>query len=276
MKIIADSSSLCAPSEGKELGVIIIPVNVIINGKSYRDYEEIQSDDFIQFVREGATPTSSQPAIGDVIEAFEGTEEEILFISIGDGLSGTYQNAVGAKNSIEDNEHIHVINTKTLAGALHYLVLKAVQLRDEGFTIEEIKQSLQNSIETSESYVIPIDLDFLKRSGRLTPVAAKIGNLIKIVPVLTQTTDKKRIKPFVIKRSRKKAVDAIIAHFQEIGVDENYIISVAHAGVQEEAETVKEQIGQHFPDTTIEMFQLCPALMTHGGPGCITIQVIKK
>lgn len=276
MKLVTDTSTFYSPEEGRELGITVIPSCTVIDGEAFRDYEDITTDELLARISEGSIPTTSQPSIGEVIDAFEENEEEILFLSIGDGLSGTYQNAVGAKNSMDDNERIHVIDTKTLGGPHRYLVRKALKLRDEGLNIEKIKYEIGKCIETSVSFVIPADFDFLKRSGRLTPLAAKIGGLIKIVPVLTQTADKKRIAPFVIKRSKKKAVQAIIEHLSSLGVDEKYIISISHAGVRELAQAVLEQIRERFTTAAFELYQLSPALVTHGGPGCVVIQAIRK
>ena len=276
MRIIADSASLYSIQEGKKIGAEIISNCVIINGESYRELEDISRERFLELVKEGGVPTSSQPAIGDVLEVLEQSEEEVLYISIGDGLSGAYQNAMGARNCVENKERIHIINTKTLAAAQRYLVHKALALREEGMDIERIKEALHKCIETSVSFVIPADFEFLKRSGRLTPIAAKIGGLIKIVPVLTQTEDKTRITPFTIKRSRRKAVDSIMEHLKEIGVNENYLISISHAGAYEAAKEVFGQMQQKFSDTAMELLQLSPALMTHGGPGCVVIQAIRK
>lgn len=276
MRIITDSASLFSPGEGQEFGITVIPACALIDGKAYRDYEDISGDDFLKLINEGAVPTTSQPAIGDVLEVLEETDDEILYISLGDGLSGAYQNAVGAKNCVENSERIHIIDTKTLAGAQRYLVKKAIKLREEGFNIEKIKKELHKCIETSVSFVIPEDFEFLKRSGRLTPIAAKIGGLIKIVPVLTQTADMKRIAPFAIKRSGRKAIEAIMGHLKSLGVDDNYIISIGHAGAYEKAKAALEQIKVQFTNTAMEILQLSPTLMTHGGPGCITIQAIRK
>lgn len=276
MKIVADTSTLLTPEEGRELGISVIPVGVVVNEKVYRDMEEITAEQFLEFVKEGAIPTSSQPTIGDVLDIFEDTEEEILYLAIGDGLSGAYQNAVGAKNSLEKNEHIHIMDTKTLAGPERYLVRKAAQLRDSGFDMPHIKEELRRLIETSVSFVIPADFNFLKRSGRLTSIAASIGSLIKIVPVMTQTEDMKRITPFAIKRSRKKAVAAIMEHLKKIGVNDEYLISISHGGAYGHAKEVFDLMKDQFRNATIELFQLSPALITHGGPGCIVIQAIRK
>ena len=276
MRIIADTATLYSPAEGKEAGIESIPVCVAINGKTYKDYQEISSAEYLKLIEEGGIPTSSQPAIGDIIDALENREEEILLLTVGDGLSGAYQNAMGVKNTIENNEYIHILNSKTLAGPLRYMAQKAVRLKEEGMDMEEIKAELQQCIESSMSFVIPADFDFLKRSGRLTPIAAKIGGLMKIVPVLTQTEDKTRITPFAIKRSWKKAVESIINHLKSSSVDENYLISVSHAGTYEKAVEVMEQIKAQLEQVPMEILHLSPALITHGGPGCIVIQAVKR
>ena len=113
MKIIADTPTLYSPAEGRTLGITIIPACTIIDDQVYRDYEDISSEAFLQKIEEGAVPTTSQPAIGDIIEVFENCPEEMLVLPIGDGLSGTYQNMEGAKNMIPDNDHIHIVDTKT-------------------------------------------------------------------------------------------------------------------------------------------------------------------
>lgn len=276
MKIIVDTPTLYSPKEGEEIGIKIIPACTIIDNEVYKDYEDISSEEFLEKVKNGAIATTSQPAIGEILEIFEESDEELLVLPIGDGLSGTYQNAVGAKNCIEGNAHIHVLNTKTLAGAQRYLVQKAMELQKHGIGIEGIVKELKKSIETSISFVIPEDFEFLKRSGRLTPVAAKLAGVIKIVPVLTQTEDKKKITLFTVKRSKKKALDAIIARLKEIGVNDDYYIAVSHAGIENEAKKVLETIKSQFGATKTELFELAPALITHGGPGCVVIQAIHR
>ena len=106
MKIVTDTASLFSPAEGKELNIAVVPTCIIHGDKAYRDFEEISSEEFLELVATGAITSSSQPAIGDLIDVFEESREETLALFIGDGLSGGYQSAVGAKNSIDDNEYI--------------------------------------------------------------------------------------------------------------------------------------------------------------------------
>lgn len=276
MKIIADTATLLSPAEGEAQGMTIIPVCVNINNKTYQDYVEISSEEFLKLLAEGGTPSSSQPAIGDILNVFESGEEEMLVLTVGDGLSGGYQTTLSARNCVHDRERIHVLNSKTLAGPLRYLAKKAVSLKARGANMEKLKEELTASIETSVSFVIPEDFEFLKRSGRLTSITAKVGGVLKLLPVLTQTEDKTRIKPLAIKRTWKTAVDIIIQRLKAIGVNHEYLISVCHAGTYQKAVSVMEQIKASFAFSEIEILHLSPALITHGGPGCIVVQAIKK
>ena len=71
MQIIADTATLYTPEEGEVIGATIIPVYVVIDGKSYKDMVEMTGEEFLKQIEAGAVPTSSQPAIGDLIELFE-------------------------------------------------------------------------------------------------------------------------------------------------------------------------------------------------------------
>lgn len=277
MKIITDSGAMYTPEQGKEIGIEVLPLHVVVNKKDYKEYVDIQSDEFLKIVKEGHTPTSSQPSIGETMDLFEQyPNEEMLVINMADGLSGTYQSTVSAKQSVDHSENIHVINSMTLCGPQRYLVQKAVQLREQGFNIENIKKELHKSIAAEKSFLIPQDFGFLKRGGRLTPLAATVGGMLKITPILTMTKDKKRLEKYAMKKTFKGAIKEIIKAFQEMDVNEDYIIYVTHAGVFEQAQAVKAQIQEVFEKVKIELYELSPAFITQGGPGCIAIQTIRK
>ena len=276
MRIIADTATLITPQQGAEMGISIVPICVIINNQSYKDYVEIGSEEFLRLIQAGGVPSSSQPSLGDVMEIFEQSDEDAVFLAVGDGLSGAYQTAVAAKNNLENGDHIHVVNTKTLAGPMRYLAKKAVEMKNAGYGADRILSELHASIESSLSFVIPADFEFLKRSGRLTTIAAKVGGALKLIPVMTQTEDKTRIRPLAIKRSWKSAVKAIFQQMQSAGVDARHLISICHADTPDLAEEVGRKAAEVFPETEVEILQLSPALITHGGPGCIVVQSVLK
>lgn len=278
MKIICDSGSLFTPSQQEEFGITVFPLNVTINKKTYKEFVDIGREEFLQKVLDGGIPTSSQPSIGDVMDFYDNCEEDVIAITMADGLSGTYASFEGARQSMDDDKknRIHVVNTTTLCGPEHLLVKKAIKLKEQGCTTEEILAALQYSMEKNTSFLIPADFTFLKRGGRLTPLAATIGGFLKIVPVLQQTADGKRLEKFGIKRTYKSAIQDIIEYFKNMGVDNSFTLSVSHAGVLEQAEKTKKWLQEEFPNTLIEIFNLTPAFITQGGPGCIAIQVIRN
>lgn len=92
------------------------------------------------------------------------------------------------------------------------------------------------------SFVIPEDFKFLKQSGRPPPFTAKVGSALKLLPILTQTKDRKRITPIGIKRNWKASVDVVLQQLQFMNVGTNHLISVCHAGVPQRAEQVLQRV----------------------------------
>ena len=277
IRIISDSSSLYSEKKGQEKNITIASLTVHINGKSYREYEDIETEEFINIINEGHMPTSSQPSIGHVVDMYNQYEEdEIINISMADGLSGTYNSACVARGMAENPERIHVINSETLCGPQKYLVDLAVTLVEEGKECKEIVDEINKALKESKSYLIPHDFDYLVRGGRISSIVGKIGSAIKLVPVMTMSDDKKSLVKFTTKRTYKKAVQKIIEQMTEDGINSEHKLYIYHACNEDGAEEVKKIILSAIPDADIEVGLLGPAFTTQGGPGCISIQHIKK
>lgn len=276
MRIITNTASLFRPSEGTELGIEVIPESVSLDGKALRDYIDIETDEFVNRIRSGEMATTSQPAVGEVLNLLEGNDEETILLTVADGLSGEYMTAMGVRNTLANKDKIHVFNSGSLGGALRYMVKKASVLRSQGLSTGEILSQLKACGSSSRSYVIPADFQFLRRSGRISNLTSRLGTALNLIPVLTQTEDRHRISLMSIKRTWKAALDTVRKSMQEHGVDENYLISVSYADKKEAAERILTQIRESFPKTENELLQLSPSLITHGGPGCIVIQAIRK
>ena len=277
IRIISDSSSLYSEKKGQEKNITIASLTVHINGKSYREYEDIETEEFINIINEGHMPTSSQPSIGHVVDMYNQYEEdEIINISMADGLSGTYNSACVARGMAENPERIHVINSETLCGPQKYLVDLAVTLVEEGKECKEIVDEINKALKESKSYLIPHDFDYLVRGGRISSIVGKIGSAIKLVPVMTMSEDKKSLVKFTTKRTYKKAVQKIIEQMAEDGINSEHKLYIYHACNEDGAEEIKKIILSAIPDADIEVGLLGPAFTTQGGPGCISIQHIKK
>ena len=116
VRIVSDTSALYSSAQAREAGFAVSPLSVNIAGNTYREFDEISSDDFVALIRQGNMPASSQPAIGEVAALYEEfAQEDILNIAMADGLSGTYGSAVAAAD-LERARKITVISSRTLCG----------------------------------------------------------------------------------------------------------------------------------------------------------------
>lgn len=278
VKIISDSGCMMSIKKGEEIGAKVLPLMVTIDNQTYDDIEEMQSPRFIELINKKLVPTSSQPAIGLVSEAMEelAKDDIVINITMADGLSGTYQSALGARELCENKENIIVLNSRTLCGPQKYLVELGARLAKEGKSAQEIIAILEERIDDCKSYLMPSDFDFLKRGGRMTPLAATMGGLLKIKPVVTQTEDGRRLDKFHMGRTFMGSVEKILGDLKAHNVGVEHKIFISHAGVQDKCDQVVEKVTKEFPGVEIEIIDLTPAMITQGGPGCVAIQFIRK
>ena len=276
VQIITDTSVLYKPDEAKALGFEAIPLCVNIGDFEGRDLL-IDMDDYYERIRKGGIPKSSQPPIGEVVDMYEKYEGcEIINIAMADGLSGTYQSACSAKEMLEDSSKVTVVNSKTLCGPHRYMVEKAQQMKEKGCSAKEILEWLDYIKERTESFLIPQDFDFLRRGGRLTPVAAALGSVLKLKPIMTLTEDCKRLDKFAVKRTMKSAVDTVISHLKTRNLDSRHILYISHADALEDAKKIMAQIKEAFAELEVKILDLSPVFVAQGGPKCVAIQYIEK
>ena len=276
IRIVSDSSTLYTKAEAEAIGIDIAMLSVTVNGKTYREQEEIKTEEFIDIIHQGHVPSSSQPAVGEVLDIYNKyPQDEMLNITIADGLSGTYQTACGAASMAQTPERITVFNSRTLCYPQRVLVLRALDLAKKGFDVHAIIAELEKLLHTAKSYLIPRDFDYLRRGGRLSPLMANIGKLIKLAPVMTPTEDGRQLTRLSLQRSFKRAVQAIADDMKRIGVDAGYHIAISHAMAGDLLGTASEIIGKTFPGIKILTFTLTPSFTVQGGPGCVAIQAIK-
>ena len=276
IRIISDTSTLYSSVKARAAGFAVAPLSVTIAGKSYREFDEISSDEFVSIIDQGHMPTSSQPAIGEVSALYEEfAGEPILNISMAAGLSGTYQSAVAAAGLCGHADDITVVNTRTLCGPHRYLVEQAVRMAKDGATMEELLNWLNPRMDTAKSYLIPADFDYLRRGGRLSPLVSHVGKLAGLTPVMTQTGDGTRLTVASIKRGFKAAVKYCVDALQKQNVGKGWKIYISHAAAPEKAEQALTMLKAVMPEAEYEIVPLSPAFITQGGPKCIAIQYVE-
>ena len=277
VRIVSDTSTLYSTAQAREAGFAVSPLSVTINGKSYREFDEISSDEFVDIIHQGHMPTSSQPAIGEVMALYEEfAGEEILNIAMADGLSGTYKSACAAAEVCENSDNITVVNTATLCGPHRYMVQQCVAMAEEGKSLAELKAWLESKIAAQKSFLIPADYDYLRRGGRLSPLVSHVGKAVGLTPVMTQTEDGCRLTVAGIRRGFPHAIKFIAEHMKKVGIDGSYRVYISHAATADKVATAEKLLREAIADIDLEIVPLSPAFITQGGPNCLAIQYIKK
>ena len=276
VRIVSDTSTLYSSAQAREAGFAVSPLSVTIAGNTYREFDEISSEKFVDIINQGNMPTSSQPAIGavtDLYEEFAG--EEILNIAMAHGLSGTFQSAQAAAQLCDHADSITVINTRTLCGPHRYMVEKAVEMANAGASLEEITAWLEKRMDSAKSYLMPADFDYLRRGGRLSPLVSHVGKMAGLVPVMTQTDDGCRLTVANIRRGFNHAIKYVAEQLKKRGVDGNWRVYITHAAAPDKAQQALKILQDAVPEAIFEIMPLSPAFITQGGPACVAVQYVE-
>lgn len=275
--IVADTSTLYSSAQAAQAGFAVSPLSVHIGGKTYREFDEISSDEFVALIQQGHMPTSSQPAVGDVVALYEQypQEDDVLNLAMAHGLSGTYSGAQAAAQLCADSHRVTVLNTRTLCGPHRFLVERAAKLASAGKSLQEIVTHVEALMDTAKSYLIPADFAYLRRGGRLSPLVSYVGQATRLAPVMTQTEDGSQLTIAGVRRNFAHAIQYVGKALERLGVGEQWRVYITHASARNLADQAHELLKKHFPTAIFEIHPLSPVFITQGGPGCVAVQVIR-
>lgn len=277
--IITDSGSGFTKQEAENKGMFYLPLQIILDEKMYLDGINISTEDVYEILNAKGLPTTSMPLLGHMEELMEELEEKgydsAIAITLTPGLSGTAQ--ILQASAKEHNFPLELIDTYSTAEIQRYLCECAKELVDKGYSVEEIASRLRESIKYTNTLIIPDDLNHLKRGGRLTPLAAALGGLLKIKPVLQlNPSTEGKIDVCTKVRTMNKAIAQLADKVEEAGVNEDYLIYALHSDAKENFTALNEALQTRFPKQEIITGSIRPVLVCHTGMGCLGIQYIKK
>lgn len=262
----------------KEDGIYSVPLQVSYDKQNYQDLEELGIDEIYDLMREGKMLSTSLPSLGKIEELFNTLKEEgyerIFAVPICSGLSGTINAMAMSAESV--GIAFEYVDCHVTAVVQEYMIITAKKLYEAGKDIEEIKEVLERIVDTTNTILLPNDLQHLKRGGRLTPLAATLGGLLKIKPILKinkETNGKIDVLDKV--RTMHKAMDKVIDIMRSEGVDDTYMITVAHADDAAEADVYMNKIKAAFPNATTQIIKLVSVVGVHTGRGCQAVQYFK-
>lgn len=211
--IVTDSSCMTA-EEGKKLGVFVLPMPFSIDGVDYLEGVDLSVDFFYEKLASDAEIFTSQPSAGDVMDLWDQILEEydeLVHIPLSSGLSGAYSSACVFAQDYDGR--VEVADAGRVSVPQRAAVEDAVALRDAGKSAKEIREYIDGEKEHSMVFIALENLNRLKKGGRVTPLAAALGNVLKIRPVLKMQAEK--LDAYAKVRSVNKAKQTVISALEK-------------------------------------------------------------
>ena len=224
IKIMTDSACDIPKEKEHELNIRILNFPITIEEKGYREREDFETQEFYE-VLESCTkiPTHAQITPIEFEEAYQKYYDEgytdLIYISINSNGSATYQNSIMAKNTFfeehpeaKDSFQIHIVDSTTYSMVYGYAVIEAAEKAKKGAPVNEIIAFVEDWVHSDHVYFATYDLKFAKKSGRVSAVAAFVGELMGLKPILTfdhgkskvlgKVRGEKAVIPDLIKRAK--------------------------------------------------------------------------
>lgn len=280
--VITDSNSGINFEDAKELGIKVLPMPFLIDGKTYFEEISLSQEEFFEKLENDVDISTSQPSPESVMKIWdEALEEadEVVYIPMSSGLSSSCHTAFMLADDYDGK--VQVVDNQRISVTQRQSVLDAMELAKRGLTAVQIKEKLEKVKFESSIYIMLDTLKYLKKGGRITPAAAAVGSALRLKPVLTIQGEK--LDAYAIAKTKKQGVKKMLAAIEDDinkrfgGTDhmENIHMEIAHTKNPEAAEDLKQQIIEKFGVTEVDLYPLSLSIACHIGPGSIAVACSK-
>jgi len=269
--VVMDSTGYLSDDIIADLGIKIVPLNVIIGNETYLETELSNEELFAKLKQISGFSRTSQPSVGMFAtayqELFEKGYSNIISIHLSRMISGTINAAEMARELFSNKEAITIIDSGSSASGLGLLAWSAGEMAKQNLPADEIVDRLKRLKEETKLYFIVDTLEYLHRGGRIGGAAALFGTLLQIKPIL-YFNPAGEIDVFDKVRSRSKAIQRVLKELDPISNDHRqYKIAVIHVLAYQEAVEIQKFIQSKFEGHIIKLFEAGPVIGTHIGPG---------
>lgn len=278
LAFVTDSGCGVAPSLMKEKGIYSLSLQIEYDGISYDEYETISYSKVIENLHNQVLMKTSLPRLATIQDVFEEIKNDgydgVFCVSICSGLSGTLNAMEMMANQV--GLQFYGVDCFVTAVVQRRMIEIAKEMYDAGNDVEVIIERLNKIVDSCHTLLLCDDLQHMKRGGRLTPMAATLGGLLKIKPILYINKDTGGKVDVMDKvRTMTKAQDKVINYLIEKGVTSDYKLIVAHVDALGEAKKYASKIEEKIGGS-VEVIDLVSAVGIHTGLGCLALQVFKE
>ncbi|TPR13934.1 DegV family protein [Apilactobacillus timberlakei] len=275
--IVTDSTSYLSKEEQEKYNINVVPIPVIIDGKSYNEGVDISTEEFYDKLRNSESfPSTSQPPMGEMVDTYNKLANEgydaVISIHLASTISGFYNSLVSLAPTIE-NIKVIPYNSKLTVKLMGNLAIEAAKMAQDNQNIDDIVSKMDEIRATINEVFVVDDLQNLVRGGRLSNASAFLGSLLKIKPLLTFDDKTNEIVAFEKVRSRKKALKRTEEIFKEAVNNADYPIKamVINANDPESGNVWAKKIKEMYPDMTVEQSYFGPVIGTHLGEKALAL-----
>lgn len=254
-----------------------------IDGKDYPDDlgQSIPFDKFYQMMVDGADTKTSQINAEEYEAYFEPFLQEgkdILHLSLSSGISGSVNSANIAKDALSEkypDRKIYIVDSLAASSGYGLIMDKLADLRDEGKSIDEIYEWIEEHKLNMHHWFFTSDLTFFVKGGRVSKASGFVGSVLNICPLLNVDYIGKLIPRYKI-RTKKKVIAAIVDKMKELaqdGLDYSGKCYISQSACYEDARTVADLVEAAFPKLTgkVEINHIGTTIGSHTGPGTVAL-----
>lgn len=269
--MVTDSTADLTPEMVEELGVTIVPLQVIFGNEAYREGVDITTEEFYErLVKSRQLPTTSAPSVGDFQEVYERLLKEvdsIVSIHIGAKISATVQAAQTARQSLAKPERVEVVDSQVISLAMGFAIMEAVEAARAGAKLAEVKAAAESAVQRTRLRFMLDTLEYVRRGGRIGRARAYLGTLLSVKPILSFREGE--LYPEERVRTRARGLERMI----QWAVKHQNVkqAAVGHATTPDEAESIRERLAMVFPNVKVHLIRFGPVLGTHSGPGIVGV-----
>ncbi|MBE6630778.1 MAG: DegV family protein [Ruminococcaceae bacterium] len=281
--IITDSSSDLPRELVEKYGLDVIQLTVTVEGEEPAPNDQIDPEEFYGKLRAKKSAKTSAVNLDTFEACFEkhlAAGTDVLYLGFSSGLSSTFNTGfVAAREMSEKYPERKCVAVDTLCASLGegLLVVLAAKKKEEGATLEEVRDYVeQNKLNLVHLFTVD-DLFFLKRGGRVSAITAVAGSALGIKPMMHVDNDGHLVK-IGIKRGRTNSIDDLCARMQELAIDPaEQLVFISHGDCEDEAkylaEKIKTTMGVKQP---ILISHVGPVIGAHSGPGTMALFFLGK
>ena len=280
IRILTDSASDISPEKAQEWNITVIPLKVRFGDTEYLDGVTLRPKQFFEkLIETDELPKTSQITPYEYEQEFEKARsagDQLICFTISSGVSGCYQSACFAAQEYADC--VTVIDTQQFCISQYIIVERAVQLRDQGLSYEEIVRMIREELKDSHVIAVFDTLEYLRLGGRLSAAAALTGTLLSSKPVLT-------IEDGIVKilgkaRGSRHSENMLTENIAKLGkIDYDRPVCLGYTGTNDDflqkyvrdSKALYEGYEDH-----LQVAEVGATIGTYSGPGAIAVAFFAK